>query len=208
MRTFHFLDAVCLFMLATFILLETDASPKPSNTKLKNKGPTSSGNAKLNADPSPKTSVSNTKLENEPAAQKNPGLTVENQWNSKADACHADLTLSQPVQPSDPKLSKPKRFLVVKHKPGQSKNCSSVFAVQPIPKEGIFYYEVTILGKTGVVSIGLGPKQMPLAKEIGFEGYAYQSCGTFLNHEAPGCYYRCALTGISTFTGTGISISL
>uniref|UniRef100_A0A183CD75 B30.2/SPRY domain-containing protein n=1 Tax=Globodera pallida TaxID=36090 RepID=A0A183CD75_GLOPA len=30
---------------------------------------------------------------------------------------------------------------------------------------------------------------MPLAKEIGFEGYAYQSCGTFLNHEAPGCYY-------------------
>uniref|UniRef100_A0A183CCK7 Hypoxia up-regulated protein 1 n=1 Tax=Globodera pallida TaxID=36090 RepID=A0A183CCK7_GLOPA len=72
MRTFHFLDAVCLFVVAAFILLETDASPKTSNTKLKNKGSTSSGNAKPNADASPKTSASNTKLENEPAEQENP----------------------------------------------------------------------------------------------------------------------------------------
>ncbi|KAI3413291.1 hypothetical protein GPALN_010789 [Globodera pallida] len=107
MRSFHFLDAVCLFVVAAFILLETDASPKPSNTKLKNKGPTSSGNAKPNADASPKTSASNTKLENEPAEQENPGLTLGNHWNSKANACHPHLTLSEPVQTSDSTPSEP-----------------------------------------------------------------------------------------------------
>nr|AFN86177.1 secreted SPRY domain-containing protein 10 [Globodera rostochiensis] len=69
MRFFHFLDAVCLFVVATFILLETDAQPKTSNTKLKNKGPTSSGNAKPN-----------------------PGLTLGNRWDS--DASDKGLTLS------------------------------------------------------------------------------------------------------------------
>uniref|UniRef100_A0A914I4U2 B30.2/SPRY domain-containing protein n=1 Tax=Globodera rostochiensis TaxID=31243 RepID=A0A914I4U2_GLORO len=213
MRFFHFLDAVCLFVVAAFILLETDASPKKS--------------------------TSNTNLENEPAEQKNPGLTPENQWNS--DACHEHLTLSEhvqpsdfklskpkeqpsvlklskfkewvvnhnkkksklsqrnsdanehhpphltlsePVQPSDSKLSKPKRLLVVKHKKEKSQ-WSSVFAVQPIPKtsSGTFYYEVSILGKakTSFISIGLCTNKMPLDSEIGhFKGtYSYQSFGAF-----------------------------
>uniref|UniRef100_A0A183CNG2 Cwf21 domain-containing protein n=1 Tax=Globodera pallida TaxID=36090 RepID=A0A183CNG2_GLOPA len=63
------------------------------------------------------------------AEQKNPGLTLENIWNS--NACHPHLTLSGPVQPSDSKVSK--SLLVVKHNKKKSK-CSSVFAVHPIPK--------------------------------------------------------------------------
>uniref|UniRef100_A0A914I9U5 B30.2/SPRY domain-containing protein n=1 Tax=Globodera rostochiensis TaxID=31243 RepID=A0A914I9U5_GLORO len=145
MRFFHFLDAVCLFVVAAFILLETDAAPK--------------------------TSTSNTKLKNEPAKQKNPGLTPENEWNSKSNACHPHLTLSVP-----------KRLLVVKHNEKKSM-WSSVFAVKPIPKtsSGTFYYEVTILGKECMVAIGLCTKPMPLDKEIGeLKGtYAYQSCGMF-----------------------------
>ncbi|KAI3407704.1 hypothetical protein GPALN_014357 [Globodera pallida] len=199
MRTFHFLDAVCLFVVAAFILLETDASPKPSNTKLKNKGSTSSGNAKPNADASPKTSTTNTKLENEPAEQENPGLTLDNKWNS--NACHPHLTLSEPVQTSDSKRSKSKkqpsdstpsdskRYLVVKYKPGHWKP-SSVFAVQPIPKTGagIFYYEVTILKRSKLfIFIGLCPAQMPLDKEVGkIKGtYAYESCGAFRTDSVP-----------------------
>ncbi|KAI3413295.1 Ran-binding protein 9 [Globodera pallida] len=167
MRTFHFLDAVCLFVVAAFILLETDASPK--------------------------TSTTNTKLENEPAEQKNPGLTLDNIWNS--NACHPHLTLSEPVQTSDSKRSKSKkqpsdstpsetkRLLVVKYKPDHLK-FSSVFAVQPIPKTGagIFYYEVTILKRSKLfISIGLCTTQMPLDKEIGdIKSYAYRSHGAFV----------------------------
>ncbi|KAI3407702.1 hypothetical protein GPALN_014355 [Globodera pallida] len=167
MRSFHFLDAVCLFVVTAFILLETDASPKPSTSK--------------------------TKLKNEPAEQENPGLTVENGWNS--NACHPNLSLSEPKQQSDSKRSKSKkqpsdstpselkRYLVVKHFDNGSAKCGSVFAVQQIPKtsSGIFYYEVQILEKTSFFSIGLCPAQMPLDNEIGdFKGtYAYQSHGAF-----------------------------
>uniref|UniRef100_A0A914I257 B30.2/SPRY domain-containing protein n=1 Tax=Globodera rostochiensis TaxID=31243 RepID=A0A914I257_GLORO len=200
MRFFHFLDAVCLFVVAAFILLETDAQPKKS--------------------------TSNTILENEPAEQKNPGLTLKNQWNPDADSCHADLTLSmpvqlsdpkqpsdsklskfkewvvnhnkkkskltqrnsdanahhpphltlsEPVQPSDSKLSKSKGLLVVKHINNGSTKCCNVFAEQPIPKTsaGTFYYEVSILGKAdfSFIFFGLCPKRMPLHIKIGhFKG--------------------------------------
>uniref|UniRef100_A0A183BT83 B30.2/SPRY domain-containing protein n=1 Tax=Globodera pallida TaxID=36090 RepID=A0A183BT83_GLOPA len=188
MRSIHLLDAVCLFVVAAFILLETDAtpktpntklknkgptssgnakdaSPKPLNTKLKNKGPTSSGNTKPNADASPKTSASNTKLENELSSpgnaeqKKNPGLTPGNRWDSDASGAR------------------------------------TVSAEQPIPKikSGIFYYEVKILARkcSNPIYIGLGPtKGMSPVKELGInEGYAYSCVGEFWGHWVEGYRY-------------------
>uniref|UniRef100_A0A914I8Q7 B30.2/SPRY domain-containing protein n=1 Tax=Globodera rostochiensis TaxID=31243 RepID=A0A914I8Q7_GLORO len=156
MRFFHCLDAVCLFVVAAFILLETDAAPK--------------------------TSTSNTKLKNKPAKQKNPGLTLKNHWNS--NACHPHLTLPVPVQQSDSTPSKPEQLLVVEYKDNGETKRSNVFAVHPIPKTGagIFYYEVTILKQSKLfISIGLCTDQMPLDKQIGdFKGtYAYHNFGAF-----------------------------
>uniref|UniRef100_A0A914HDT4 Secreted SPRY domain-containing protein 1 n=1 Tax=Globodera rostochiensis TaxID=31243 RepID=A0A914HDT4_GLORO len=182
MRFFHFLDAVCLFVVAAFILLETDAQPKKStsNTKLKNKGPTSSGNAKPNADALPKTTTSNTKLENEPAKQKNSGLTLGNRWDSVAS--DEGLKLSEPDQ------------LIVEY-PGQNYGAQSVSAEQPIPKikSGFFYYEVEILARKAyrnAISIGLGhTKGIPTKTEIGrSEGYAYDSDGRFWGHKVKESY--------------------
>uniref|UniRef100_A0A914HFB8 B30.2/SPRY domain-containing protein n=1 Tax=Globodera rostochiensis TaxID=31243 RepID=A0A914HFB8_GLORO len=179
MRSFHFLDAVCLFVVAAFILLETDAQPKKStsNTKLKNKGPTSSGNAKPNADASPKTTTSNTKLENEPAKQKNSGLTLGNRWDSAA--CDKGLTLS-PDQ-------------LIADYTGVYWGHRSVSAEHPIPKKksGFFYYEVEILAHKGhYILIGLGPNKciMPRGNVIGVdEGYAYRNNGDIWGHKVDGC---------------------
>uniref|UniRef100_A0A183C274 B30.2/SPRY domain-containing protein n=1 Tax=Globodera pallida TaxID=36090 RepID=A0A183C274_GLOPA len=171
MRSFHFLDAICLFVMAASILLET--------------GSTSSGNAKPNADASPKTSTTNTKLENEPAEQENPGLTPENRWDS--DASDKGLTLSEPDQ-------------LIAEYPGEPWGPRSVSAEQPIPKikSGIFYYEVKILARefSNPIYIGLGPtKGIPRGKVIGRieGGYAYDDKGRFWGHEVKGCHY-------STFT--------
>uniref|UniRef100_A0A183CSX7 B30.2/SPRY domain-containing protein n=1 Tax=Globodera pallida TaxID=36090 RepID=A0A183CSX7_GLOPA len=65
----------------------------------------------------------------------------------------------------------------------------SVRAKEPIPKNpfGIFYYEVTIVGKRDSdsnICIGLASKQMPLDKCVGFYNgtYAYGSWGVFMGH--------------------------
>uniref|UniRef100_A0A914HTY5 Uncharacterized protein n=1 Tax=Globodera rostochiensis TaxID=31243 RepID=A0A914HTY5_GLORO len=66
----------------------------------------------------------------------------------------------------------------------------SVLAERPIPKKGIFYYEMTILKQVGreTVFIGLAPKQMRWDKCVGcFKGTAYQSNGYFWGHEIEGC---------------------
>nr|AFN86181.1 secreted SPRY domain-containing protein 22 [Globodera rostochiensis] len=99
----------------------------------------------------------------------NPGLTTDNQWNSDAAACHKDLRLSKlwvtpPAKRKKATHSEPKQ-LVVEHtgeawsetgsssstgsrplSSAASKNIweRSVFAVEQIPKSGIFYYEVKI----------------------------------------------------------------
>uniref|UniRef100_A0A183C558 B30.2/SPRY domain-containing protein n=1 Tax=Globodera pallida TaxID=36090 RepID=A0A183C558_GLOPA len=105
-------------------------------------------------------------------AQKKYGLTPQNQWDSAAR--HKDLALSEPDR------------LIVKNK-GNNRAQRSVFAEQPIPNEnfGIFYYEVTILGKKCQVSIGIGTKRMPLNKWVGrYTGtYAYSSWGSLWSHD-------------------------
>ncbi|KAI3416421.1 hypothetical protein GPALN_005953 [Globodera pallida] len=110
----------------------------------------------------------------------NPGLTIGNKWNSKANSCHRDLTLSEPDQ-------------LTAQVTGENLGYrSSVFAVQPVPQinSGIFYYEVEIKGIVGAISIGLATKQMALNKEVGeFQGYAYHFGSVFLCHEAEGCSY-------------------
>ncbi|KAI3420859.1 hypothetical protein GPALN_014477 [Globodera pallida] len=110
----------------------------------------------------------------------NPGLTIGNKWDSKADSCHRDLTLSEPDQLTAQVTGKNLGYR------------SAVFAVQSVPQinSGIFYYEVQIKGIVGYISIGLATKQMALNNEVGeFQGYAYHFGDGFRRHEAEGCSY-------------------
>uniref|UniRef100_A0A183BU54 BTB domain-containing protein n=1 Tax=Globodera pallida TaxID=36090 RepID=A0A183BU54_GLOPA len=97
------------------------------------------------------------------------GLTPQNRWDSAA--CHEDLTLIEANR------------LIVESIGGNSE-WRSVLAELPIPKSGIFYYEVKIIGKGDGVHIGLATKQMPLAGWVGhYKGtYAYERCGRFWEH--------------------------
>uniref|UniRef100_A0A914HTZ4 Uncharacterized protein n=1 Tax=Globodera rostochiensis TaxID=31243 RepID=A0A914HTZ4_GLORO len=105
-----------------------------------------------------------------------PGLTPQNRLDSAA--CHQDLTLTGPKR------------LIVQHK-GKDSEWRSVLAELPIPKSGIFYYEVKIVGKGGDIHIGLAPKQSQLDNWFGYYqgNYSYGSCGTFWGHAVGGCSY-------------------
>ncbi|KAI3410431.1 hypothetical protein GPALN_004533 [Globodera pallida] len=110
------------------------------------------------------------------------GLTPENQWNSAAASCHKDLTLSEHQvtrlakrkKLSDATHSEPKK-LIVEHtgEPWSSTGSTnildrSVFAVEPIPNSGIFYYEVKIeMNGCLNVYIGLATEQMGLMAGVG-----------------------------------------
>uniref|UniRef100_A0A914IFB0 B30.2/SPRY domain-containing protein n=1 Tax=Globodera rostochiensis TaxID=31243 RepID=A0A914IFB0_GLORO len=77
------------------------------------------------------------------------GLTLQNRWDSTA--YHEGLTLIEPAR------------LVVQHY-GENSVFRSVLAEKPIPKDGIFYYEATILEKNELAS-----KQMPLDGCVGLD---------------------------------------
>uniref|UniRef100_A0A914HDX7 Uncharacterized protein n=1 Tax=Globodera rostochiensis TaxID=31243 RepID=A0A914HDX7_GLORO len=151
MPTFLFLAAICLLVAAS-TLLETDASPPPNtNTKL-GKGPSSSGKAEPNTDASPQT---NTKLI--PGnAETNAGLTPDNQW--------------APCPPSPARfITRPLHEpLIVQFIEGELVN-RTVLAVGPIPKinSGIFFFEVEILAKGSIVSIGLCTDKTQFLREFG-----------------------------------------
>uniref|UniRef100_A0A914GVT4 Fucosyltransferase n=1 Tax=Globodera rostochiensis TaxID=31243 RepID=A0A914GVT4_GLORO len=112
------------------------------------------------------------------AAQKRNGLILQqNRWDS--NACHDELTLFQPHR------------VIVEHKHTTFFPTCSVYAERGMPKKncGIFYYEVTVLGKEGFCSIGLAHKQMPLDKLVGWTAgtYAYQFDGVLAGHAVVGC---------------------
>uniref|UniRef100_A0A183CB41 SPRY domain-containing protein n=1 Tax=Globodera pallida TaxID=36090 RepID=A0A183CB41_GLOPA len=126
----------------------------------------------LETDASPKPNK-NTKLEKRPSsadnAESTPGQPPENPWA----ALHKDLKLNGPDG------------LIVQNN-GEEKKWCSVRAKLPIPKDGIFYYEVTILEKGFHVHIGLATEQIPLDEPFGWSKgtYAYASWGSIWGHEA------------------------
>uniref|UniRef100_A0A914H644 B30.2/SPRY domain-containing protein n=1 Tax=Globodera rostochiensis TaxID=31243 RepID=A0A914H644_GLORO len=85
------------------------------------------------------------------------GLTLQNRWDSAA--CNEDLTLIEPER------------LIVQYNGNYYGHRCSVRAEQTIPKDGIFYYEVTILEKESAVHIGLATEQ------------AYSNCDNFWGHK-------------------------
>uniref|UniRef100_A0A914H6D6 Secreted SPRY domain-containing protein 24 n=1 Tax=Globodera rostochiensis TaxID=31243 RepID=A0A914H6D6_GLORO len=130
-------------------------------------------------------------------SNENSGLTTDNQWDSDAAACHEDLKLSErqvtpPAKRKKATHSEPKQ-LVVEHTREYSSSkllYRSVFAVEQIPKSGIFYYEVKIKMKGCLdVYIGLATKQMELNEGVGppKDTYAYDSSGIIWGHEVKGC---------------------
>uniref|UniRef100_A0A183BHK9 B30.2/SPRY domain-containing protein n=1 Tax=Globodera pallida TaxID=36090 RepID=A0A183BHK9_GLOPA len=109
-------------------------------------------------------------------------IPQQTRWDSAA--CHKDLTLSEPDR------------LIVQHN-GEANYAApylsewrAVFAERAIPKDGIVYFEVKVLEKKCLVTIGLGAKQMPLMGKIvrDYRGtYAYESGGRFWGHAAGRC---------------------
>uniref|UniRef100_A0A914HW03 B30.2/SPRY domain-containing protein n=1 Tax=Globodera rostochiensis TaxID=31243 RepID=A0A914HW03_GLORO len=99
---------------------------------------------------------------------------LKNGWDPTA--CHEYLTLIESGQ------------LGVQHFP----SCYSVYAKRPIPKNGIFYYEVNIIvGKLSFDAIGLATKAMPFSHFSPSEGgtYAFWGNGTYAiywSHPAEG----------------------
>ncbi|KAL3114465.1 hypothetical protein niasHT_019969 [Heterodera trifolii] len=86
----------------------------------------------------------------------NGGLTIGNQWD--ANACENDLIIE-------------KNELIVQHD-GQMHGFVSVCAKKPIPKNGIFYFEVNDLnGFASFAAVGLAPKELPLGERaVYFDG--------------------------------------
>uniref|UniRef100_A0A183BWT9 B30.2/SPRY domain-containing protein n=1 Tax=Globodera pallida TaxID=36090 RepID=A0A183BWT9_GLOPA len=128
------------------------------------------------ASPPPKPNK-NTKLEKGPSsagnAESTPALqlTRENQWDSAAR--HKDLEFKDAKQ------------LIVQHN-GEEKRFRSVRAKLPIPNDGFFYYEVTILKVTDHgISIGLATEQMPVDEWVGESKgtYGYSNFGEFWGHK-------------------------
>ncbi|KAI3408897.1 hypothetical protein GPALN_007491 [Globodera pallida] len=121
-------------------------------------------------------------------------IPQQNRWDSAA--CHNKLTFIEPGQ------------LIVQfigNNLGYGVG-SSVLAEQPIPKSGIFYFEVRMLAQHGDIHIGLASNQMPLDKMVGWdEGtYAYASGGAFLGHAVEGCSsYGTAFIGGKPSFGVG-----
>uniref|UniRef100_A0A183C7T3 B30.2/SPRY domain-containing protein n=1 Tax=Globodera pallida TaxID=36090 RepID=A0A183C7T3_GLOPA len=134
----------------------------------------------LETDASPKP---NKKLEKGPSsaanAESTPGLTTKNRW----------ATPVEPEATPDKKLALIETDGLIVQFTGEKREWRSVFAKQSIPKNGIFYYEVTILEKGINVYIGLATKNMELNNPVGWsEGtYAYSNYGDFWGHEFEGC---------------------
>uniref|UniRef100_A0A183C891 B30.2/SPRY domain-containing protein n=1 Tax=Globodera pallida TaxID=36090 RepID=A0A183C891_GLOPA len=103
-------------------------------------------------------------------------IRQQNRWDSVA--CHDNLALIEP-----------ERLMVEHNGKNRARRCSAVLAERQIGNLGIFYYEVQILKKRGSVYIGLGKKQMPLDKCVGFyKGtFSYGSGGTLWGHAVEGC---------------------
>ncbi|KAL3113183.1 hypothetical protein niasHT_013419 [Heterodera trifolii] len=110
----------------------------------------------------------------------NGGLTIGNQWN--ANACENDLIIE-------------KNELIVQHD-GQMHGFVSVCAKKPIPKNGIFYFEVNDLnGFASFAAVGLAPKELPLGERaVYFDGtntdkqnnsYEYYSMQYFASSSFP-----------------------
>uniref|UniRef100_A0A183CFY0 B30.2/SPRY domain-containing protein n=1 Tax=Globodera pallida TaxID=36090 RepID=A0A183CFY0_GLOPA len=135
------------------------------------------------------------------------GLTPENRWVAR----HEHLTLIDAneliVQSTGEKNGKhssvsdsaarAKKLAVIRPAQlivqfiGENSWNYSVLAEQPIPNDGIFYYEVTILEEGDGIYIGLATNEMPLSTHVGWDKgtYGYGNWGRFWGHEVKGCHH-------------------